>query len=252
INDISRCQHAREFGIAAVDQSQDWLFHRTVCNPVENMLQLHEMKNKKCNVLSIDQEEKEGINYITDLDYTRCLDLKSYLIFSEMTGNWQCTVCAKPLKYEELCDYKMLQIINNENDENDLIQLYYDYKYKIVTNQEQNDEDINQNYIRKKKENFHKFIQLTLLLLLLLLLFMLHNSNLLLLNLVLLIFLIFLILLVLLILLIILILIFLILSVVMSNSRTYNLLHPIIPQQLLVLNLINAIYFSYTYFETIL
>ncbi|ETO04829.1 hypothetical protein RFI_32567 [Reticulomyxa filosa] len=41
-------------------QSQDWLFPMTVCNPFENMLQLHEMKNKKCNVLSIDQEGKEG------------------------------------------------------------------------------------------------------------------------------------------------------------------------------------------------
>merc|ERR1712228_1171837 len=88
----------------------------------------------------------------TDCTHPQCVDLKTFLAFSHRTGIWQCPVCLKPLKFNNVVlDNEMAAILKQTDEDIDLVRLYPNGSFKAITLQEQRDEELRIHEGKRKK-----------------------------------------------------------------------------------------------------
>merc|ERR1712228_620901 len=87
------------------------------------------------------------------MGHPQCLDLRGFLGFSNRTGVWQCPVCTKPLKFDNLViDEKMVEILKKADEEVDQVRLFPDGNYTPITLDEIREEDRKSQMVRASKK----------------------------------------------------------------------------------------------------
>ena len=170
--DLLRCSRCKSVWYCGTKhQAKDWPFHQTICTPAENKPKLKNIAFENndddvvCGDVKISLRCPLSIIRInipirgSNCNHPQCIDLNSFLQYSHQFGNWQCPVCLKALKYDELViDDKFQRILNEtmNNEDVDQIRLAPDGSYKMITLQEQKDNDnkiSNSNNNSKKRPN---------------------------------------------------------------------------------------------------
>lgn len=91
-----------------------------------------------------------GVNCL----HPQCMDLETFLNFSKHCKLWQCPTCMKSLQSEMLLvDYDMKQILQETDENIDLVRLFPDQNYRIITLEElEKEEEQRMNSIGKKRK----------------------------------------------------------------------------------------------------
>ncbi len=154
--DLLRCSRCKcVWYCGTKHQAKDWPVHQTICSPTEMRGKL-----KKSVVNTNNNDEDDIICGETkvslrcplsicriqipirgiDCTHPQCIDLKTFLSFSHKTGTWQCSVCLKPLKFNQIAIDNEMNDILKQTDDIDLVRLYPNGSFKAITLQEQRQE----------------------------------------------------------------------------------------------------------------
>jgi len=157
--DLLRCSRCKSAWYCGVEhQQRDWLKHQKICSPQPVQPKLKTLQSMQ----SIAGDEDEivcgesrvslrcpltvcriktpvrGVNCL----HPQCVDLEAFLSFSNRTSIWQCPVCMKPLKYEDLLeDDKMAEILEKTKEDVDQVRLFPDGTFVPITLEEIREED---------------------------------------------------------------------------------------------------------------
>jgi len=152
----SRCKSAWYCGVE--HQQRDWQKHQKICSPQPFQPKLKTLQSMQSNTGDGDEiicgESRvslrcpltvcrirtpvRGVNCL----HPQCVDLEAFLSFSNRTSIWQCPVCMKPLKYEDLLeDDKMAEILEKTNEDVDQVRLFPDGTFVPITLEEIREED---------------------------------------------------------------------------------------------------------------
>jgi len=157
--ELLRCSRCKSVWYCGVDhQQQDWLKHQKICSPKSFQPKLKALQS----MWSTTGDEEDivcGESRVSlrcpltvcrmktpvrgvDCLHPQCVDLEAFLAFSNRTSIWQCPVCMKPLKYEDLLvDYKMLEILEKTKLEVDQVRLFPNGTFVPITLKEIKEED---------------------------------------------------------------------------------------------------------------
>lgn len=164
-SDLLRCSRCKcVWYCGTKHQAKDWPFHQTICSPTEFKQKLKSISFKQsaddevvCGETKVSLRCPLSICRIftpirgTDCTHPQCVDLKTFLAFSHRTGIWQCPVCLKPLKFNNVViDNEMADILKQTDDDIDLVRLYPNGSFKAITLAEQREEE-NKNQVTKRK-----------------------------------------------------------------------------------------------------
>jgi len=166
-SDLLRCSRCKcVWYCGTKHQAKDWPFHQTICSPTE-------LKGKLKPIAFKQQQDDEVVcgetkvslrcplsicrmrNPVrgTECTHPQCVDLHTFLSFSHRTGTWQCPVCLKPLKFNQIViDNEMKHILQQTDEDIDLVRLYPNGSFKAITVQEQREEEMRIHQATKRKK----------------------------------------------------------------------------------------------------
>jgi len=164
--DLLRCSRCKCVWYCGTGhQAKDWPFHQTICSPTESKGKLKPIAFKQqaddevvCGETKVSLRCPLSITRMknpvrgTECTHPQCVELTIYLAYSHRTGTWQCPVCLKPLKFDQIViDNEMKNILQQTDDDIDLVRLYPNGSFKAITLQEQRDEDNRRHEGKRKK-----------------------------------------------------------------------------------------------------
>jgi len=172
---LSRCSRCKAVWYCSREhQQQDWSKHGLGCMQREDLLRLRLYANNPQHATAEDEEEgvvcdqmivslRDPISLCklatpargTRCYHPSCVDLNTYLHYCRRYRVWQCPICAQPLRYRDLVvDESMRTILSELDDDIDQVRLNPDdYSYKVITAQEQREQD---NRVRGASRNRNK------------------------------------------------------------------------------------------------
>ena len=165
-SDLLRCSRCKcVWYCGTKHQAKDWPFHQTICSPTEMRAKLKSISFKQsddddvvCGETKVSLRCPLSICRIsvpirgTECLHPQCVDLRTFLSFSHKTGIWQCPVCLKPLKFNQIViDNEMKDILDKTDDDIDLVRLYPNGSFKAITLQEQREEEAQKQSIKTTK-----------------------------------------------------------------------------------------------------
>mmetsp|Transcript_46824 Transcript_46824/g.41891 ORF Transcript_46824/g.41891 Transcript_46824/m.41891 type:complete len:297 (-) Transcript_46824:53-943(-) len=170
-SDLLRCSRCKcVWYCGTKHQAKDWPFHQTICSPTEMRAKLKSISFKQsddddvvCGETKVSLRCPLSICRIsvpvrgTECLHPQCVDLRTFLSFSHKTGIWQCPVCLKPLKFNQIViDNEMKDILDKTDDDIDLVRLYPNGSFKAITLQEQREEEAQKQSIKTKQKRKRK------------------------------------------------------------------------------------------------
>lgn len=149
-------------------QQEDWQKHQKVCSPKSLQPQLKTLQSMwstagdddiVCGESRVSLRCPLTICRIktpvrgVDCLHPQCVDLLAFLGFSHRTSIWQCPVCMKPLKYEDLLvDYKMADILEKAKKDVDQVKLFPNGTFVPITLREIREEDRKSQMVRASRK----------------------------------------------------------------------------------------------------
>merc|ERR1712154_269596 len=168
--DLLRCSRCKcVWYCSTKHQAKDWPFHQTICSPTEFRQKLKSISFKQsaddevvCGETKVSLRCPLSICRITtpvrgtECTHPQCVDLKTFLAFSHRTGIWQCPVCLKPLKFNNVVlDNEMAAILKQTDEDIDLVRLYPNGSFKAITLHEQREEENKSQVSKRKRKRKH-------------------------------------------------------------------------------------------------
>merc|ERR1712130_519733 len=165
-SDLLRCSRCKcVWYCGTKHQAKDWPFHQTICSPTELKGKLKPIAFKQqaddevvCGETKVSLRCPLSICRMqnpvrgTECTHPQCVDLHTFLSFSHRTGTWQCPVCLKPLKFDQIViDNEMKEILAQTDDDIDLVRLYPNGSFKAITLSEQREEEARLQQVTKRK-----------------------------------------------------------------------------------------------------
>merc|ERR1711933_248267 len=169
-SDLLRCSRCKSVWYCGTKhQAKDWPFHQTICSPTDLKGKLKSISFKQsddddvvCGETKVSLRCPLSICRInipirgTECTHPQCVDLNTFLAFSHRTGTWQCPVCLKPVKFNQIViDNEMKEILAQTDDDIDLVRLYPNGSFKAITLSEQREEDNKSQVSKRKRKRKH-------------------------------------------------------------------------------------------------
>jgi len=155
---LLRCSRCKGAWYCSTDhQIRDWAYHQTICSPrskAKSRSKLKRARKAQTQGEVVMGEQRVSLRCPLSImriktpvrgvscDHPQAIDMHSFLNFCNASGNWQCPVCMKSLKYEELLiDTQIQEILAEVPAEIDQVRLKPDGTFVPITLDEIKAED---------------------------------------------------------------------------------------------------------------
>jgi len=164
--DLMRCSRCKTaWYCSGAHQQQHWSFHQRLCKPYRSRPKLPKPGGDHVDDDIFVGESRVSLNCPltikrisipvrgTSCHHPQCFDLRGYLRYCCVTGNWQCPVCTNPCQFKDLgIDEQMEKILKETDKEIDQVRLFPDGKIEPITLEEIRREHANFNSVKNNRK----------------------------------------------------------------------------------------------------